>query len=310
LDAIVAFRERLEDDGMRYKSGSPLKSERAAGEYTARVRKDMVNLADQSVAALRDVVGARRGLSEDQLDAAFSGRTFVGQQAVDAGLLDGVFDTMDAALASLDTQEKSMSKDTSVAAPAPTATQAAPTEAAATNDEAAAHIGRRFLSFLGVGGDASASPPPAAAPAATTENQELAALRAKMEQQDAQIAALQAQAAESKAAATRAEVARELESAGAVPAYAVEALTKAMTAETPEDRAAALAEVKALPAAAGINPSGFGDLPAGAPAQGVRYTVPTGCTVDHAEAAEVAKISAEHAGDPRAEMAALLKGVN
>lgn len=219
LNTRVGFRERLEDDGMRFESESQLKADEAAGEYTARVKKNMRNRVAKANEVLRRMVAEARGLSESQLEAAFSGQTFVGQQAVEAGLMDGTFPTLDAFLASLQ-QEDDMSAETRTAAtaasPPPGATDdvAPGSTAHASVPEVAdavaeSTIRRIFGGFFGR--EAETPPPsePAKAQASSADVERIKALESK-------VATLEQQAE----AERRSKIAAQVAACQAIPADA------------------------------------------------------------------------------------------
>jgi ClpP class serine protease len=320
INIQLGFRERLEDDGLRVISPSQLKADAAVGDFSAAVKKDMRNRTSRAMEAMRAFVGEARGLDDEALDEAFSGRTFVGQQAVDAGLLDGVFPTMDAFLASLQQEEETM-PDKLDAAPPPAAAQEPQSRVAAAaapdlTDAERSLIGRFTDWVTGSGKPAAASlpevkvdgPMPAVKPPAPGLEEQVAAMAAKI---DAQAAAMERLTAQAAAADHEALVARVKACAGLPAALvdgqvsAVEAMRAAGQHEAAEKLVAGLEAAAPPPRFA---PGAFGDL--GAPADvGVRMgdPVPESCTVDREEEAKVAAIMAEHKDDPEAARQALLE---
>jgi ClpP class serine protease len=313
VNVLLGFREAADDERVRFVSGSALKKDWAEGVFSAKVQRDMENQVAESVKALRNLVGGARGLEEAQLDKIFSGQTFVGQQAVQVGLLDGIHPTMGAFLASLET-EATMPQD-NTAAPAPgaadqdTATTASAPRAAADEEG----LFQRILARLS--GTAAAAAPPAVPAAGATPppvpalvvDPQVAAMAAKMEKMEADLDAMKAKATADAEAALRAEV-----TASGIPADLVETevatldgLRAAGQEELVENRLAALKKHQPL----ALSPAAFGEL--GAPATGGfalggLEPIPAGHTVDVAEASAVAALESEHAGDPEALERALL----
>lgn len=269
VNVKLGFLERLEDDGLRVVSGSRLKKEWAEGKFSDEVKADMQSQVDAQVKVFRDFIAEARGLTEAQLDEIFTGKTFVGQEAVQVGLLDDIFPTMDAFLASLET-EAPMPQDITAAPPAGAADQDTATTAstpAAADEEG---LFQRILARLS-GTGAAAAPPavPAASATPPTEpapavDPQVAAMAAKMKEMEADLAAMKAKATEDAEAALRAEV-----TATGIPATLVETevatLSALLTAGEKELYDKHLAALKSYRPPT-LNPAAFGDL--GAPADG------------------------------------------
>lgn len=296
LSTIIGFQPADPESTVEFFSPSRLKEEMNAGKLTSRVREELQQSVEALDQVLRDAVMLTRGGKIKSPETVFSGQSFVGQAAVDVGLIDELHPTMADALASvLNTEDEDMRNTTSAVPAGPATTEAAPAEATAPATATAAaepddaHVGRWFRQLFSRA--ETPAPAPAAEPAA-----------------DPQVAALEARLAqlEERAATAEAnEIRARVQACRALPADAVDPIANlAAACSDPEARAAALESLAAINPPARLDATAFADLPVAGRAGSLRLaSLPPGA--DPAEFGRVEEISAQHAADPAAEMAAL-----
>jgi len=300
----IGFREKLEDDGLRFFSESGLKADESNGELTARVKKDIRGRLSRLADASKRFAKESRGLDDAKITEIFSGRTFVGQEAVDTGLLDGVYPTMDAFLASLDQEAQDMAKPESGALP-PTDPPPGDDQAAALTPEDRTVLERVKLFF---GASTPADPPVEPPKPPPAEDPRLTAALAAVDTLTAAVGTLTTRAEASDRAALTARIA----ACKGVPADLVEAQVDAvatMRSVGKTDEAEAL--VVKLEAAAGparFSPGAFGELATDDVAvKGLKSKVPyrPARSTDPTAARGIAEVAEAAGGDTDAEMAAL-----
>lgn len=240
LAVIAGFQPADPESTLEFFSPSRLKREMSAGKLTNQVRVELNKRVAEVDQVLRRQVMVTRGGKITSPESVFSGRSFVGQAAVDVGLIDELHPTMADALASVLNTEDDDMKNTPSAVPAgPAITEPAPAGATANaaaepDDAAAVRWLRRFF-----GGAQAADPAPAAAataPAEPTADPRVDALMAE-------VAALKAQAATAQAETVRAQV----RACAALPADAVDPVADVFAAcPDPAKRAAALEKLAAI----------------------------------------------------------------
>lgn len=302
LAVIAGFQPADPESTLEFFSPSRLKREMSAGKLTNQVRVELNKRVAEVDRVLRRQVMLTRGGKIKSPETVFSGRSFVGQDAVDAGLIDELHPTMADALASvLNTEDEDMRHTPSAVPTGPAITEPAPAgataSAAAEPDDAT--VGRWLQRFFG--GAQATDPTPAATATTTTTASDESATDRRVEVLEAEVAALKALNAATQAEAIRAQV----RACAALPADAVEPVADLVAAcPDPEKRAAALAAFAAIKPSR-LDPAAFADVAALGVAGGSRRLASLPPGADPAEFDRVAAISAQNAGDPAAEMAAL-----
>lgn len=298
LAVIAGFQPADPESTLEFFSPSRLKKEMSAGKLTNQVRAELNKRVAEVDQVLRDAVMITRGGKITSPERVFSGRSFVGRDAVDAGLIDELHPTMADALASVLNTEDSDMKNTPSAVPAgPAITEPAPAgataNAAAEPDDAwYARVGRRLF---GGGAQADNPTPTAAVPAEPTVDPRVEALMAK-------VAELEARAADAENEAVRAQV----RACAALPADAVDPVAD-LVAACPDKklRADAVARLAAIKRH-GLDPAAFADIPPMGYAGG-SANLGSGphAAANPAQAAAVAAAEAEFEDDPAKLLAAL-----
>jgi ClpP class serine protease len=296
LAVIAGFQPADPESTLEFFSPSRLKREMSAGKLTNQVRVELNKRVAEVDQVLRRQVMVTRGGKITSPERVFSGRSFVGQDAVDAGLIDELHPTMAAALAAL-TEEDEM-KNTPPAMPAgPAITEPAPAGATASaaaepDDVWYARLGRRLF-----GGEQAADQAPAAtatAPAEPTADPRVEALMAK-------VAELEARAADADAEAVRAQV----RACAALPADAVDPVADVFAAcPDPAKRAAAIKKLAAIKSPR-LDAAAFADLAPMGYAGGSANLGTGPHAANPAQADAVAAAEAEFKDDPAGLKAAL-----
>jgi ClpP class serine protease len=296
LSAYTGFRVAHDGDNYRAFSPSQLKADMAQGKLTSEVRDHLEATAASLAAAISPMLAKARRLSPVALRKATSGTTFVGEEAVAAGLIDTIYNSQtefEAHLMTLAEERKTMADPT-------------PTPQAGTPDDEARSFLQRMQALLTPAAAVQQPTPVAAAPTDSALAQKLDALAGQIGALAGKVDTLASSDASRQAAAERAAhaaLAGQLNAAGKIPAAAVDAQASAIMSLQKSDAAAAASLLEAM--TSGPAAIDFGDFKM--PGPPVAATTTTGAVMSSADAGAIRAIQAAEAAQTPTEKAAILE---